>query len=337
MKNWGFTTNIELMVPGTNKVYAIERMTSDYAERHPFDVDAFINEVYEKWFGIEATMDEANQLGTTERARIREFFNYGLGRKGEKFSTHCPAKHTDRVVKDPKTGIGQLVMGKFPDYVNGCEPALIEAWNKGAEYHTKGFRMGDTLPDRLPMCKITCQADGSWVALFPKELHLLDEPQDEPVVIEAAEAVADPLPCPDAAVAAAEPKEEECILPNYNFTHSEEPKPEPVQPCEIESTAAFTEPDLFQPATKPEIIQTVRQRNAEARRRRREEREAKQRAYEEQMEREAQEAEQCAREQEQKKIFAAVGAAVITLVLIYFFGLLGPAVFGLLAGGVLKG
>ena len=38
-----------------------------------------------------------------------------------------------------------------------------------------------------------------------------------------------------------------------------------------------------------------------------------------------------------KKIFAAVGAAAVTLVMIYYFGLLGPAVFGLLAGGLLKG
>lgn len=323
MKNWGFTTDMELMVPGTNKVYAIERMTNDYAERHPFDVDAFIERVYQKYQQIAAEDPQCAAWART-REELKKQWVMTLG---------CTRVSGDATI--------------YPNRNGRQEPALMEVWTKAGEYWRRGFHLNDTLPDRVPLMKITRQNDGSWIALAPKELHLLDEPQDEPVVIEAAESVADTLPCPDAAVAAAEPKEE-CILPNYNFTHSEEPEPEPAQPCEVESstsdfpsydhsTAAFTEPDLFQPATEPEIIQTVRQRNAEARRRRREEREAKQRAYEEQMEREAQEAEQCAREQEQKKIFAAIGAAAITLVLIYFFGLLGPAVFGLLAGGVLKG
>jgi len=333
MKNWGFTTNIELMVPGTNKVYAIERMTNDYAERHPFNVDAFIERVYQKYQQIAAEDPQCAAWART-REELKKQWVMTLG---------CTRVSGDITI--------------YPNRNGRQEPALMEVWTKAGEYWRRGFHLNDTLPDRVPLMKITRQNDGSWIALAPKELHLLDEPQ----------AVADPLPCPDAAVAAAEPKQEECILPNYNFTHSEEPEPEPAQPCEVESSktsdfpsydqsvAAFTEtasdqtaepaiaepivtePDLFQSVTEPEIIQTVRQRNAEARRRRREEREAKQRAYEEQMEREAQEAEDYAREQEQKKIIAAVGAAVITLVLIYFFGLLGPAVFGLLAGGVLKG
>jgi len=313
---YNFKTNIELRVPGTDRVYAIQRMTSEWAERNTFDVDAFVSNVAQR-HGADAE-------------RVRKFFNYGLGRKGEKFSTHCPAKHTDRVVKDPKTGIGQLVMGKFPDYVNGCEPALIEAWNKGAEYHTKGFRMGDTLPDRLPMCKITCQADGSWVALFPKELHLLDdiEKADEPMqpIIEAA------------SHQAAEPENNLVVIePEINQAIESTAEVEPILMEAEPIIETVTEPEPIEAVIEPEIIQTVRQRNAESRRRRREEREARQRAYEEQMAREAQEAEDYAREQERKKIFAAIGAAAITLVLIYFFGLLGPAVFGLLAGGVLKG
>ena len=82
---------------------------------------------------------------------------------------------------------------------------------------------------------------------------------------------------------------------------------------------------------------TQRERNAECRRRRREQREAQHRSYVERMEREAREAEEYARQEERKKIFAVVGAVIVTLVLIYFFGLLGPAVFGLLAGGFLSG
>jgi hypothetical protein len=77
--------------------------------------------------------------------------------------------------------------------------------------------------------------------------------------------------------------------------------------------------------------------NRERRHHRRLEREAQQRSYEERLAREAQEAEEYARQQERRKIFAALGAVAVTLVMIYFFGLLGPAVFGLLAGGLLKG
>lgn len=80
--------------------------------------------------------------------------------------------------------------------------------------------------------------------------------------------------------------------------------------------------------------------NAEAREKRRlqrqAERERQRRSYEERLEREAREAEEYARQEERKKIFAIVGAVIVTLVLIYFFGLLGPAVLGLLAGGLLS-
>ena len=159
-----FDVNIERRMPTTGRVYVVDRMTSDYAQAHPFDVDGFIEEVFEHWNGTES------------RETIRQYFNYGLGRRGEKFSTHCPAKHRDRVVKDPRTGIGQIEFGKFPEHVGGLRPALIEAWNKGAEYHTKGFRQGDVLPAKLPACKITRIGDGrEWIALFPKDMWMLCE------------------------------------------------------------------------------------------------------------------------------------------------------------------
>ena len=120
-QTFNFETNIEKRMPDTGKVYFVDRMTSDYAQVHPFDVDGFIEQVYEHWNGEES------------RKTIRQYFNYGLGRKGEKFSTHCPAKHRDKVVKDPKTGIGQIEFGKWPEHVGGLRPSLIEAWNKGAE------------------------------------------------------------------------------------------------------------------------------------------------------------------------------------------------------------
>ena len=90
-------------------------------------------------------------------------------------------------------------------------------------------------------------------------------------------------------------------------------------------------------ATAPEPFVSQREILAERRHQRRLERERMQRSYEERMEREAREAEEYAREQERRKIFAAVGAVAVTAVMIYFFGLLGPAVFGLLCGGLLKG
>ena len=42
-------------------------------------------------------------------------------------------------------------------------------------------------------------------------------------------------------------------------------------------------------------------------------------------------------DEKMRKVIAIVGAVAITLLMIHFFGLLGPAVFGLLAGGILKG
>ena len=87
----------------------------------------------------------------------------------------------------------------------------------------------------------------------------------------------------------------------------------------------------------PAVLRSQREILAERRHQRRMERERMQRSYEERMEREAREAEQAAREEERRKIFAAVGAVAVTAVMIYFFGLLGPAVFGLLCGGLLKG
>lgn len=69
---------------------------------------------------------------------------------------------------------------------------------------------------------------------------------------------------------------------------------------------------------------------------RREKRERQRIEYEERLLREQQEAEEAARKEQRKKIYAAIGAAAVTLLMIYFFGLLGPAIFGLLVGGLLK-
>ena len=153
--NFNFKVNIERLNPFTGQLLYVDRMTSDYAQAHPFDVDGYLKQVADKH--------------GADYQRVREFFYYPL-----QGIDRCPAKHRDKVVKDPKTGIGQIEFGKWPSFVNGCEPAIIEAWNEGAKFATKGFKYGDTLPDRLPMCKITRLEDGGWIALFPKDKHLLD-------------------------------------------------------------------------------------------------------------------------------------------------------------------
>lgn len=72
------------------------------------------------------------------------------------------------------------------------------------------------------------------------------------------------------------------------------------------------------------------------RRARRELREQQRRNYEERILREQQEAEEYARKERRRNIIAWIGAAAVTLLMIHFFGLLGPVVFGLIAGGLLK-
>ena len=118
-------------------------------------------------------------------------------------------------------------------------------------------------------------------------------------------------------------RKESVIMPLNNIEHEV-----------IEPTPHQTQREILAEPV-PEYRKSQREVLQERRHQRRLERERMQRSYEERMEREAQEAEQAAREEQRRNIFAAVGAVIITLVLIYFFGLLGPAVLGLLAGGLL--
>lgn len=118
---------------------------------------------------------------------------------------------------------------------------------------------------------------------------------------------------------------------------------EPVSPvCEAEETVVVAEETIIV-AEESVLVDaststpSQRERNAECRRRRMEQRERQRMDYEARLEREAREAEDAARSEEHRKIFAMVGTVVVMAVMVYFFGLLGPAVFGLLAGGLLKG
>ena len=281
MKQFDFETNIEKRSPFTGNVFTVDRMTSDWAERHPLNVDQFIEDVYQEFAGSE--FEES-------REALRKVWTATL----------------QMPVRGDKT--------VYPNNNGAHRPAAMKVWHSAGDYWRRGLRLGDTLPDRMPSCKITRLDDGGWIALFPKDLHLLDNCYNT-----AAETTE------------VEEPEVEAVAPTTTVaTTEEEPSavltPEPAIEVQAPQTQNRTE----------ETVHPVSQR-----RRRREQRmtqrEAQRLSYEARLEREAQEAEEAAREEERKKIFAAVAAAAVTLIMIHFFGLLGPAVFGLLAGGLLKG
>lgn len=264
MRQFNFDTNIEMRSPFTGNVFMVDRMTSEYAERHPLNVDQLIEDIYQEFAGSE--FEES-------REALRKVWAATLSM--------------------PVRGDKSL----YPNNNGAHRSAAMKVWHTAGDYWRRGLRLGDTLPDRMPSCKITRMEDGGWIALFPKDQHLLDN----------------------------------CYNTAAETTEVEEPEVEAVAP----TTAVAPADEEPCAVLKPEPLRTS------SRQRRREEREAQREAqreaYEARLEREAREAEEAAREEERKKIFAAVAAAAVTLVMIYYFGLLGPAVFGLLAGGLLKG
>lgn len=282
MRQWNFQTDIEERNPFTGNVYFISRMTSDWAERHPLNVGDVIEGVYREFEGTE--FEES-------REELWRVWTAVLS------------------VSSPR-GDASL----YPNRGGRRRAAAMKVWLLAGDYWRRGFRTGDVLPAMVPGCRITrIGGDGraierysladrpgtAWIALFPKEMGLLDE------------------------VAPAEVADAPIIEPaNYQATEA------PIEPNPIEVSAPVE-------AITPQP--TERERNAARRQQRRVERERQRMEYEVRLEQEAQEAEENARQQERRKIFAAIGAAAVTLTLIYFFGLLGPAVFGLLAGGLLKG
>ena len=290
MRTFGFTTDIELRVPATGKVFMIDRMTSDWAERHPLNVDQFIEDVYQEFAGTE--FEES-------REELRKVWTATLS---------MPVQGDKSV---------------YPNNNGARRAAAMKVWMLAGDYWRRGLRLGDVLPERCPSMKITRLEDGGWIALSPKDMHLLDEIEGEgEVTEEIATAASDhgtPLP--------------------LNF------EPEPAEhtgdsPRSDNSRAELAYPLPFQDITEgsvPVCSAPVRSQAAARRRSRREECEAQRLDYEARLAQEAIEAEQEARSEMKKKIFAAVGAAAVTLVMIHFFGLLGPAAFGLLAGGLLKG
>lgn len=332
MTQFDFTTNIELRVPGTGKVYMIDRMTSDWAERHPLNVDQFIEDVYQEFAGTE--FEES-------REALHKVWTAMLS------------------VRNPQ-GDASI----YPNRNGARRAAAMKVWLLAGDYWRRGFRMGDVLPERCPSEKITRLEDGGWISLFPKDMHLLENRKETTVSTDGTQEITEPTLAFDETPTEDEaPTEEESTLPKIDggddaandfdepnldlnlttmndVTTVETAEVSAVETSGTEGTGtsvpsadagtAHVEPVPAVPRSQREIL-------ADRRHQRRLERERMQRSYEERMEREARETEEYARQQERRKIFAAVGAAAVTLVMIYFFGLLGPAVFGLLCGGLLKG
>lgn len=166
MAQYSFTTNIEKRMPTTGKVFCIDRMTSDYAQAHPFDVDAFIESVCQEFAGTEF---EEN------REALHGIWNAVLSDMNPR-------------------GDASL----YPNNNGQHRPAAMKVWHKAGDYWRRGLRIGDTLPDMVPMTKITRLDDGSWIALFPKDMHLLNDsaPSDsvaEPAATPVQEAPAEPI------------------------------------------------------------------------------------------------------------------------------------------------
>ena len=146
MTQYNFTTNIEHRIPDTGKVFCIDRMTSDYSEQHPLDVDGFIESVYQEFAGTE--FEES-------RETLRSIWTAVLS------------------VTSPR-GDASL----YPNNNGARRAAAMKVWHKAGDYWRCGLRQGDTLPDMVPMCKITRIA-GGWIALFPKDAHLLNPVQSD--------------------------------------------------------------------------------------------------------------------------------------------------------------
>ena len=361
MRHFNFETNIQERMPQTGKVFFVKRMTADYAECYPFDVDGFIEDIYQKYQQMAAD-DPRLAAWAKTREELR-------GQWVKTLSVTRPS--------------GDATI--YPNRDGRQEPALMEVWHKAGDYWRCGLRIGDTLPKIVPPCRITRLPEGGWIALFSNEMHLLEsrpettEPTEMALAFDEAQTDESNLPKIDGGDDAANDFDNDLESVSTVIDAMAEDAAEASAAesavCEAESSVLTDDTDgdgqqcdtdvtcgvcplgvgevqvREQEATEtnasaasdhgvipaPEPFVSQREILAERRHQRRLERERMQRSYEERMEREAREAEQAARDEERRKIFAAVGAVAVTAVMIYFFGLLGPAVFGLLCGGLLKG
>jgi hypothetical protein len=95
----------------------------------------------------------------------------------------------------------------FPNKDGQKRAAAMKVWHLAGDYWRRGLRITDTIPCLVPGCKITRLEDGGWIALFPKDAHLLtntditDETDKNvvitaPVIDEPAEPQPEPKPEP---------------------------------------------------------------------------------------------------------------------------------------------
>ena len=206
-RTFDFETNIERRSPWTGNVYMVDRMTSEYAERFPLDVDGFLEAVYQKWADCET-------VGFREtREALRRQWTRTLG------------------VTRP-SGDASI----YPNQGGEHHPALMEVWGMAGDYWRRGFRLGDVLPAIVPSHTITRLGDGEWIALFPKDMGLLDTVDSPSATTEGTVPVS------------AEPVEvEPTPMPVEEPTAIVEPEPAPVRRHRRnrQRPTPPAEPDLF--------------------------------------------------------------------------------------------
>ena len=276
MEKFGFTTNIERRMPGTGKVYMIDRMTSDWAVAHPLDVDGFIEDVYQKYLMM-AEDDPSLKGWVRSREELHRLWIMVLSCKN-------PA------------GDASL----YPNRDGRQDPACMEVWHLAGDYWRRGLRYGDVLPERCPSFRITRLPDGGWISLSPKDLHLLTDAQpavqEDPVVLQSSAAGPSCVPS---------------VASDHRSSATGSALRQAQEPCALSGSSCV-----------PSVASDHRSSAAGS------------------VLRQAQEPLRQAvvdNDERMRKVIAIVGAVAITLLMIHFFGLLGPAVFGLLAGGILKG
>ena len=151
MTQFNFTTNIEKRTTDTGKVFFVDRMTSDYAEQHPFDVDGFIESVYQEFKGTE--FEEPREVLRKVWVDVMSDMN-------------------------PRGNASLFPNKKLPETQQPQRrAAAMKVWRLAGDYWRRGLRITDTLPCLVPGCKITRLEDGGWIALFPKDKHLLTTTQ----------------------------------------------------------------------------------------------------------------------------------------------------------------
>lgn len=303
MMQFSFTTNIEKRSPWTGNVYFVDRMTSSYAIAHPFDVDGFLEDVYQRW----QQCDIAAYRETREA--IRKVWTSVLS------------------VTRP-SGNASL----YPNNGADKHPALMEVWHKAGDFWRSGLRIGDVLPAIVPGHKITRLGNGEWICLFPKDMALLEYNEPEKSVAATTEATVDL----NSDTEVCEPECSENVP--LEDTDTEALGNDSVADVNLKSLALenLTETDArAQRETREDEIPASRLRPS--RPTREDIQQQRRMTWAERQEREAQEAEDEERRQQRRKVLAAVGATIATLVLVNYFGLIGPALFGLVAGGLIKG